>query len=200
MNMFRDTEFGPPTSIIGLVVRFYNGFLLLVASLAVLSLGFTMFGLSQADGLSGPALAAAALLTSAAITAIATAVIIGILQFMSRSVNGRYERSDLIMSWVPLFLFDVFMLEAIAGVLLWYTNNFPNELVILFASEILVLLIILIMLSLWARRKIKTLISMSCFVDDEAEGLYFDQVHDGEDGLDITRENRFSRSTEPCRV
>ncbi|KPA43935.1 hypothetical protein FLAG1_03194 [Fusarium langsethiae] len=160
-----------------------------------------MFGLSQVDGLSGPALTVAALLTSVAITAVAAVVIIGVLQFNSRSVNGRYERSDLIMSWVPLFLFDVVVLEVMVGVLLCYTNNFPNELVILFASEILILLIILIMLSLWARRKIKTLIAMYCLDDDEAQSLYYNQVHDGENGLGITgtRENRFSRSTEPCR-
>ncbi|KAG8664492.1 uncharacterized protein FPOAC1_013873 [Fusarium poae] len=159
-----------------------------------------MFGLSQADGLSGPALTAAALLASAAITAVAAVVIIGFLQFNCGSVNGRYERSDVIMSWVSLFLFDIAMLEAIAGVLLWYTNNFPNELIVLFASEILVLLIILTVLSLWARRKIKTLVAMCCLDDDEAEGPYYDQVHDREDGLGITRENRFSRSTEPRRV
>ncbi|GKU08860.1 unnamed protein product [Fusarium langsethiae] len=159
-----------------------------------------MFGLSQADGLSGPALTAAALLTSAAIAAIAAIVIIGVLQFSSRPLDGGYKRLSLIMSWVPLFLFDVAMLKAITGLLLWYTNNFPNDIIILFALEIFILLIILILLSFWARRKIRTVIGIYCLDDDdEAEGLFDDQVHDGDNELGDTRENRFSRSTESCR-
>ncbi|RKK84108.1 hypothetical protein BFJ68_g17384 [Fusarium oxysporum] len=93
------------------------------------------------------------------------------LQFTLRSIKGQYERLDLIMSWVPLFLLDVVILEALAGLLLWYTKNFPSELVASFASETLVLLIAMIIASIWARRKIKTLIGMASLNTDDVEGL-----------------------------
>jgi hypothetical protein len=93
------------------------------------------------------------------------------LQFTLRSIKGQYERLDLIMSWVPLFLLDVVILEAMAGLLLWYTNNFPSELVAFFASGTLVLLIAMIIASIWARRKIKTLVGMAHVNTDDIEGL-----------------------------
>ncbi|KAH7203162.1 uncharacterized protein BKA55DRAFT_531099 [Fusarium redolens] len=157
--------------IVRLVVRFYNGFLLFVAWLAILSLGMTTFGLSQPDSLSGLEFTAAALLTSTAITAIVAVAITTMLQFTLRSIKGQYERLDLIMSWVPLFLLDVVILEAMAGLLLWYTNNFPSELVAFFASETLVLLITMIIASIWVRRKFKTLISMAYLNTDDVERL-----------------------------
>lgn len=183
-----------PTFVIRLVLHFYNGFLLLAATLAVVSLGVTMFGLSQADELSGSALMAVALLASAAITAIVAVTIVGVLQFVSQSVHGRYERSDLIMSWVPLFLFDVVMLQAIAGLLLWFTNNFPNDLVVLFASELLVFLVVLIMVSVWVRRKINAFVVVAYLDENEAEGLCCDQARKQEDEVSILG-NGFSRST-----
>ncbi|TVY62394.1 hypothetical protein Focb16_v004206 [Fusarium oxysporum f. sp. cubense] len=158
-------------SIVRLVVRFYNGFLLFAAWLATLSLAVTIFGLSQPDSLSGLGFTAAALLTSTAITAIFAVAITTMLQFTLRSIKGQYERLDLIMSWVPLFLLDVVILEAMAGLLLWYTNNFPSELVAFFAFEVLVLLIAIIIASIWARRKIKTLIGMAYLNTDDVEGL-----------------------------
>ncbi|EXL38874.1 hypothetical protein FOCG_18497 [Fusarium oxysporum f. sp. radicis-lycopersici 26381] len=167
-----DEELNPrSTVIVRLVVRFYNGFLLFAAWLAVLSLGVTIFGLSQPDGLSGLEFTAAALLTSTAITAIAAVAITTMLQFNFRSIKGQYERLDLLMSWLPLFLLDVVILEAMAGLLLWYTKNFPSELVAFFASETLVLLIAMIIASIWARRKIKTLIGMASLNTDDVEGL-----------------------------
>lgn len=195
-----DTEFRPPPkSVLSLVVRLYDDFLFLVALIAILSLVFTVFGLSQADGLSGPVLMAAVMLTSAAIVAIAATVaiaIIGVLRSKCRTADGRYERSDLIMSWVPLFLFDVVMLQAIAGLLLWYTDNVPDGSAIILASVILASLIILIVASLWVRRKIETLVAASCRDDQEAEELYCDLVHDEETGARARRENRFLRFTE----
>ncbi|KAL5603505.1 hypothetical protein FOVSG1_006255 [Fusarium oxysporum f. sp. vasinfectum] len=157
--------------IVRLVVRFYNGFLLFAAWLAILSLAVTIFGLSQPDSLSGLGFTAAALLTSTAITAIFVVVITTMLQFTLRSIKGQYERLDLIMSWVPLFLLDVVILEAMAGLLLWYTNNFLSELVTFFALETLVLLIAMIIASIWARRKIKTLVGMAHVNTDDIEGL-----------------------------
>uniref|UniRef100_A0A4E9EHF8 Uncharacterized protein n=1 Tax=Gibberella zeae TaxID=5518 RepID=A0A4E9EHF8_GIBZA len=59
-----------------------------------------MLGLSQADGLSGPALMTAALLASAAITAITAVTIIGVLQFRSHCVSGRYE------SWLVAMVYQ----------------------------------------------------------------------------------------------
>ncbi|KAL5600832.1 hypothetical protein FOVSG1_006862 [Fusarium oxysporum f. sp. vasinfectum] len=157
--------------IVRLVVRFYNGFLLFAAWLAILSLAVTIFGLSQPDSLSGLGFTAAALLTSTAITAVAAVAITTMLQFNFRSIKGQYERLDLIMSWVPLFLLDVVMLQAMAGLLLWHTNNFPNEVVVFFAFEVLVLLIAMIIASIWARRKIKTLVGMAHVNTDDIEGL-----------------------------
>ncbi|EWY79326.1 hypothetical protein FOYG_17504 [Fusarium oxysporum NRRL 32931] len=157
--------------IVRLVVRFYNGFLLFAAWLAILSLAVTIFGLSQPDSLSGLGFTAAALLTSTAITAIFAVAITTMLQFTLRSIKGQYERLDLIMSWVPLFLLDVVILEAMADLLLWYTNNFPSELVAFFAFEVLVLLIAIIIASIWARRKIKTLVGMAHLNTDDIEGL-----------------------------
>ncbi|KAH7228543.1 uncharacterized protein BKA55DRAFT_696868 [Fusarium redolens] len=157
--------------IVRLVVRFYNGLLLFVAWLAILSLGMTIFGLSQPDSLSGLEFTAAALLTSTAIIAVAAVAIITMLQFNFRSIKGQYERLDLIMSWVPLFLLDVVILQAMAGLLLWHTNNPPSELVAFFASETLVLLIAMIIASIWARGKIKTLIGMAYLNTDDVEGL-----------------------------
>ncbi|KAF4332517.1 hypothetical protein FBEOM_13685 [Fusarium beomiforme] len=157
--------------IVRLVVRFYNGFLLFVAWLAILSLGVTIFGLSQPDSLSGLEFTAAALLTSTAITAIAAVAITTMLQFNFRSIKGQYERLDLIMSWVPLFLLEVVVLQAMAGLLLWHTDNFPSQVVAFFAFEVVVLLIAIIILSIWARRKIKTLVGMAHLNTDDIEGL-----------------------------
>ncbi|KAH7184048.1 hypothetical protein BKA60DRAFT_474849 [Fusarium oxysporum] len=157
--------------IVRLVVRFYNGLLLFVAWLAILSLGMTIFGLSQPDSLSGLEFTAAALLTSTAITAVAAVAITTMLQFNFRSIKGQYERLDLIMSWVPLFLLDVVILQAMAGLLLWHTNNFPNEVVVFFAFEVLVLLIAMIIVSIWARRKIKSLVGMAHLNTDDTEGM-----------------------------
>jgi hypothetical protein len=157
--------------IVRLVVRFYNGLLLFVAWLAILSLGMTIFGLSQPDSFSGLEFTAAALLTSTAITAVAVVAITTMLQFNFRSIKGQYERLDLIMSWVPLFLLDVVILQAMAGLLLWHTNNFPSEVVVFFAFEVLVLLIAIIIVSIWARRKIKSLVGMAHLNTDDIEGL-----------------------------
>lgn len=157
--------------IVRLVVRFYNGLLLFVAWLAILSLGMTIFGLSQPDSLSGLEFTAAALLTSTAITAVAAVAITTMLQINFRSIKGQYERLDLIMSWVPLFLLDVVILQAMAGLLLWHTNNFPNEVVVFFAFEVLVLLIAMIIASIWARRKIKSLVGMAHLNTDDTEGM-----------------------------
>src|SRR6478735_1175999 len=157
--------------IVRLVVRFYNGLLLFVAWLAILSLGMTIFGLSQPDSLSGLEFTTAALLTSTAITAVAAVAITTMLQFNFRSIKGQYERLDLIMSWVPLFLLDVVILQAMAGLLLWHTNNFPNEVVVFFAFEVLVLLIAIIIVSIWARRKIKSLVGMAHLNTDDTEGM-----------------------------
>lgn len=157
--------------IVRLVVRFYNGLLLFVAWLAILSLGMTIFGLSQPDSLSGLEFTAAALLTSTAITAVAAVAITTMLQFNFRSIKGQYERLDLIMSWVPLFLLDVVILQAMAGLLLWHTNNFPSEVVVFFAFEVLVLLIAMIIASIWARRKIKSLVGMAHLNTDDTEGM-----------------------------
>ena len=157
--------------IVRLVVRFYNGLLLFVAWLAILSLGMTIFGLSQPDSLSGLEFTAAALLTSTAITAVAAVAITTMLQFNFRSIKGQYERLDLIVSWVPLFLLDVVILQAMAGLLLWHTNNFPSEVVVFFAFEVLVLLIAMIIASIWARRKIKSLVGMAHLNTDDTEGM-----------------------------
>ncbi|KAK2666420.1 hypothetical protein RAB80_018077 [Fusarium oxysporum f. sp. vasinfectum] len=157
--------------IVRLVVRFYNGLLLFVAWLAILSLGMTIFGLSQPGSLSGLEFTAAALLTSTAITAVAAVAITTMLQFNFRSMKGQYERLDLIMSWVPLFLFDVVILQAMAGLLLWHTNNFPSGVVVFFAFEVLVLLIAMIIASIWARRKIKSLVGMAHLNTDDTEGM-----------------------------
>jgi hypothetical protein len=159
------------TFIVRLVVRFYNSFLLFAAWLAILSLAVTIFGLSQPDSLSGLEFTAAALLTSTAIIAVAAVAITTMLQFTLRSIKGQYERLDLIMSWVPLFLLDVVILEAMAGLLLWYTNNFPSELVAFFAFEVLVLLIAIIIVSIWTRRKIKSLVGMAHLNTDDTEGM-----------------------------
>ncbi|KAM5528943.1 hypothetical protein FOXYSP1_16787 [Fusarium oxysporum f. sp. phaseoli] len=157
--------------IVRLVVRFYNGLLLFVAWLAILSLGMTIFGLSQPDSLSGLEYTAAALLTSTAITAVAAVAITTMLQINFRSIKGQYERLDLIVSWVPLFLLDVVILQAMAGLLLWHTNNFPSEVVVFFAFEVLVLLIAMIIASIWARRKIKSLVGMAHLNTDDTEGM-----------------------------
>ncbi|EXM13123.1 hypothetical protein FoTM2_016844 [Fusarium oxysporum f. sp. vasinfectum] len=157
--------------IVRLVVRFYNGLLLFVAWLAILSLGMTIFGLSQPDSLSGLEFTAAALLTSTAITAVAAVAITTMLQINFRSIKGQYERLDLIVSWVPLFLLDVVILQAMAGLLLWHTNNFPSEVVVFFAFEVLVLLIAMIIASIWARRKIKSLVGMAHLNTDDTEGM-----------------------------
>ncbi|KAH7187832.1 hypothetical protein BKA60DRAFT_473157 [Fusarium oxysporum] len=157
--------------IVRLVVRFYNGLLLFVAWLAILSLGMTIFGLSQPDSLSGLEFTAAALLTSTAITAVAAVAITTMLQINFRSIKGQYERLDLIVSWVPLFLLDVVILQAMAGLLLWHTNNFPSEVVVFFAFEVLVLLIAMIIVSIWARRKIKSLVGMAHLNTDDTEGM-----------------------------
>ncbi|KNB18870.1 hypothetical protein FOXG_16278 [Fusarium oxysporum f. sp. lycopersici 4287] len=157
--------------IVRLVVRFYNGLLLFVAWLAILSLGMTIFGLSQPDSLSGLEFTAAALLTSTAITAVAAVAITTMLQFNFRSIKGQYERLDLIVSWVPLFLLDVVILQAMAGLLLWHTNNFPSEVVVFFAFEVLVLLIAMIIASIWARRKIKSLVGMAHLNTDDTEEM-----------------------------
>ncbi|EXL63560.1 hypothetical protein FOPG_20167 [Fusarium oxysporum f. sp. conglutinans race 2 54008] len=58
-----------------------------------------------------------------------------------------------------------------AGLLLWYTNNFPSEVVVFFAFEVLVLLIAMIIASIWARRKIKTLVGMAHVNTDDTEGM-----------------------------
>ncbi|EWY79264.1 hypothetical protein FOYG_17560, partial [Fusarium oxysporum NRRL 32931] len=58
-----------------------------------------------------------------------------------------------------------------AGLLLWHTNNFPNEVVVFFAFEVLVLLIAIIIVSIWARRKIKSLVGMAHLNTDDIEGL-----------------------------
>ncbi|KAK2684736.1 hypothetical protein QWA68_016110 [Fusarium oxysporum] len=157
--------------IVRLVVRFYNGLLLFVAWLAILSLGMTIFGLSQPDSLSGLEFTAAALLTSTAITAVAAVAITTMLQINFRSIKGQYERLDLIVSWVPLFLLDVVILQAMAGLLLWHTNNFPSEVVVFFAFEVLVLLIAMIIASIWARRKTKSLVGMAHLNTDDTEGM-----------------------------
>ena len=157
--------------IVRLVVRFYNGLLLFVAWLAILSLGMTIFGLSQPDSLSGLEFTAAALLTSTAITAVAAVAITTMLQINFRLIKGQYERLDLIVSWVPLFLLDVVILQAMAGLLLWHTNNFPSEVVVFFAFEVLVLLIAMIIASIWARRKIKSLVGMAHLNTDDTEGM-----------------------------
>ncbi|KAH7184345.1 hypothetical protein DER44DRAFT_682173 [Fusarium oxysporum] len=153
--------------IVRLVVRFYNGLLLFVAWLAILSLGMTIFGLSQPDSLSGLEFTAAALLTSTAITAVAAVAITTMLQIQFPVDKGL----DLIVSWVPLFLLDVVILQAMAGLLLWHTNNFPSEVVVFFAFEVLVLLIAMIIVSIWARRKIKSLVGMAHLNTDDTEGM-----------------------------
>jgi hypothetical protein len=175
----------------GLVVRSYNDFLLLAALLVVSSLVLTIFGLSQADGLHGLASTSAALLTSAAITAIIAVAATIVLQLIFLSVGAQYERLDLIMSWVPLFLLNVVTLEAMAGLLLWYAKNSLNEVVMFLAPVLLVLLIATIVLSLWVRRKVKTLMSMMHLNDDEVEGLRW------EDGSDATAyDDEWPRSTQ----
>uniref|UniRef100_A0A0D2YIL3 Uncharacterized protein n=1 Tax=Fusarium oxysporum (strain Fo5176) TaxID=660025 RepID=A0A0D2YIL3_FUSOF len=131
----------------------------------------TIFGLSQPDSLSGLEFTAAALLTSTAITAVAAVAITTMLQFNFRSIKGQYERLDLIVSWVPLFLLDVVILQAMAGLLLWHTNNFPSEVVVFFAFEVLVLLIAMIIASIWARRKIKSLVGMAHLNTDDTEEM-----------------------------
>ncbi|EXL64033.1 hypothetical protein FOPG_19697 [Fusarium oxysporum f. sp. conglutinans race 2 54008] len=161
-----------------LVVRSYNDFLLLAACLVISSLGLTIFGLSQADGLDGIVSIAAALLASAAITAIVAVAVTIVLQFTFRSVEAQYERLDLIMSWEPLFLLNVVLLEAMADLLLWYTNNSPNEVIMFLAPVLLVSLIAMIMLSLWVRRKTKTLIGMIRLNNDEVEGLSWEDRSD----------------------
>jgi hypothetical protein len=175
----------------GLVVRSYNDFLLLAALLVVSSLVLTIFGLSQADGLRGLASTSAALLTSAAITAIIAVVATIVLELTFRSVGAQYERLDLIMSWVPSFLLNVVTLEAMAGLLLWYTDNSLNEVVMFLAPVLLVLLIATIVLSLWVRRKVKALMGMVHLDNDEVEGLSW------EDGSDTTAyDDEWPRSTQ----
>lgn len=175
----------------GLVMRSYNDFLLLAAWLVISSLGLTIFGLSQADGLNGLASTSAALLASAAITAIVAVAVTIVLQLTFRSVEAQYERLDLIMSWVPLFLLNVITLEVMANLLLWYTDNSPNEVVMFLDPVLLVLLIATIVLSLWVRRKVKTLMSMMHSNNDEVEGLGW------EDGSDTTAyDDEWPRSTQ----
>jgi uncharacterized protein YacL len=172
-------------------MRSYNDFLLLAAWLVISSLGLTIFGLSQADGLNGLASTSAALLASAAITAIVAVAVTIVLQLTFRSVEAQYERLDLIMSWVPLFLLNVITLEVMANLLLWYTDNSPNEVVMFLAPVLLVLLIATIVLSLWVRRKVKTLMSMMHSNNDEVEGLGW------EDGSDTTAyDDEWPRSTQ----
>ncbi|KAF4946870.1 hypothetical protein FSARC_14103 [Fusarium sarcochroum] len=174
----------------GLVVRSYNDFLLLAALLVVSSLVLTIFGLSQADGLDGPASTSAALLTSAAITAIIAVAATIVIQLTFRSVGAQYERLDLIMSWMPLFLLNVLTLEVMANLLLWYTDNSPDEVVMFLAPVLVVLLIATIVLSLWVRRKVKTLMSMMHLNNDEVGGLSW------EDGSDTTvDDDEWPRST-----
>ncbi|KAF4500828.1 hypothetical protein FAGAP_2965 [Fusarium agapanthi] len=157
-----------------------------VAGLAILSLGVTIFGLSQLDSLSGLEFTASALLTSTAITLIAAVAITAVLQFNFRSIKGQYERLDLIMSWVPLFLLDVVVLQIMAGLFLWHTNSFPSQVMALFAFEVVVLLIAIIILSIWTRRKIKMLVGMAHLNTDDAEGIDFN------DGPGTPYEDEFS--------
>jgi hypothetical protein len=171
-------------------MRSYNSFLLLAALPAVASLGVTILGLSQADDLNGLASTATALLISAAITAIVGAIVTVVLQFTFRSVEGQYERLELLMSWVPLFLLHVVVLDIMAGLLLWSTSNFPTGIVMFCSSVLLVWLNAIIMLSFWARRMIKMVIDMVYLDNDDAESVT------GEDGSDTaTYEDEWPRST-----
>ncbi|PTD02493.1 hypothetical protein HYE67_005146 [Fusarium culmorum] len=142
------------------------------AWLTSLSLGITILGLCQINTLSGIACVAAVVLTSAAIVTIVTAASTAMHQVTILQPVGRLERVNLVIGWSPLFLLGVVIQELAIGMLLWHTGNCSNEWVMFLASDLAVLVTV-IMVSLWVRRQIGELIGLARLSKKEGSSANF---------------------------
>ena len=141
------------------IVQFNNNLLAFTALLAISSLVGMVVSLSNARDLGRAASVLVTLLINGAITAVvAIGVTAGLLSTIE-TLEARYERLKLLLTWLPLFLSPVAVMETTSSLLLWHTGNLPtNVFILMLLTMAPPILITMALLSLWAQEKFDTLL------------------------------------------
>ncbi|KAG7137645.1 hypothetical protein HYQ45_005051 [Verticillium longisporum] len=101
--------------------RFYNTFIILAALVAALAVGALTFPEFHPTT-STLGHVAEGFFTSSSLTAVVSAVVAIMLHFMFQGVE-RATRLDLAVSWAPLVLLDLSIVEFLLGMACWYASK-----------------------------------------------------------------------------
>jgi hypothetical protein len=106
---------------------------------------------------------AVAILMGSTLTAIAAVTISTMLRFTLHRSKLYFQRIDLIVGSIPLFLIDITVLEVLTGILMWCTSNLPARLATCIGIGVSVLVVLMVAVAAWAWRKILSSIYLGHF-------------------------------------
>ncbi|KAM0227984.1 hypothetical protein ACHAPO_011110 [Fusarium lateritium] len=96
-------------------------------------------------------------------TAIAAITISTMLRFTLQRSKPYFQRIDLIVGSIPLFLIDITILEILTGVLMWCTSNLPATFATYIGIGVSVLIVSMVAVAAWAWRKMLSSIDLGHF-------------------------------------
>lgn len=133
------------------IQRFYQTFNIISTLLGGLSLAVMTFQDFQIGDHDLPRRlidVSAGFLTSSVLTAVIAVMLATILLFRFEG-HDMPTRLDLAVSWVPLVLVDLVILEFLIGLMVWYAARYSRGAVIAMASQLVILLSATITIAIW---------------------------------------------------
>jgi hypothetical protein len=144
-------QLGPSSALfLSKLVQYYNYISIFAAYLGAISL--VLVALAGRNEISSPAVT---ILMGSIMAAIATVTTSTMIQFTLHRSELYFQRTDLIVGSIPLFLLDVTVLATPVGLLMWCTSNLsPRFATYVGIGVIIFLTILMVVVAVWAWERI----------------------------------------------
>jgi hypothetical protein len=152
-------ELGPSSTLfLSRLLQYYDYISIFAAYLGAMSL--VLAALAGRNEISSVAVA---ILMGSTMTAITAITISTMLRFTLHRSKLYFQRIDLIVGSIPLFLIDITVLATLIGFLMWCTSNLSARFATYIGIGVSVLIILMVGVAAWAWKKILSSIYLGHF-------------------------------------